>query len=256
MHHCRHICDTPYCHTRLLSEAPSCRDVRTRGRDQSHSADSPAQSRYRPTYRQQGYYYPYLTRLLEKNANLYFCVCTLGTTYLYLACEKQNLKLSRLLLESKASIQGHMPDGELRTHLLGYSMGEHTPVSLEFNFKSCLRSGRTLLLVACARGHLAAAKTLVDQKADVKAADNEGYGPIHLACLNRDLNMAKYFVESCKLDIEAISKQGKTALSLAREVKGEALVSYVEGVIVNGTGEISFVLYIAVLYNGVLVTIA
>ncbi|GAB5367670.1 hypothetical protein AAMO2058_001250700 [Amorphochlora amoebiformis] len=127
-----------------------------------------------------------------------------GTTYLYLACEKQNLKLSRLLLESKASIQGHMPDG------------------------------RTLLLVACARGHLAAAKTLVDQKADVKAADNEGYGPIHLACLNRDLNMAKYFVESCKLDIEAISKQGKTALSLAREVKGEALVSYVEGVIVNG----------------------
>ncbi|GAB5367673.1 hypothetical protein AAMO2058_001251000 [Amorphochlora amoebiformis] len=67
-----------------------------------------------------------------------------GTTSLCLACQNQNLKLSRLLLDSKASIQSHMPDG------------------------------RTLLLIACSRGHLPAAKALVDNKADVKAVDNKG----------------------------------------------------------------------------------
>eukprot|EP00954_Amorphochlora_amoebiformis_P019655 1333977-Amorphochlora_amoeboformis.AAC.1 len=34
-----------------------------------------------------------------------------GTTYLYLACENQNLPLVRLLLDSNASIQGLRPHG-------------------------------------------------------------------------------------------------------------------------------------------------
>ncbi|GAB5367671.1 hypothetical protein AAMO2058_001250800 [Amorphochlora amoebiformis] len=108
-----------------------------------------------------------------------------GTTYLYLAFQNQNLKLSRLLLDSKASIQGHMSDG------------------------------RTLLLFACSRGHLPAAKALVDHKANVKAVDNKGYGPLHLACLNGHLNMVKFLVESCKVDIKAVNEEGKTPLLVA-----------------------------------------
>eukprot|EP00954_Amorphochlora_amoebiformis_P028205 1390823-Amorphochlora_amoeboformis.AAC.1 len=81
-----------------------------------------------------------------------------------------------------------------------------------------------------------------------------GHGPLHLACLNRNLNVVMYLVETCKLDIRAVSKLGKieflsldfpadwmtfhligkTALSIARDVGREDVVSYIEGAIIKG----------------------
>ncbi|GAB5367666.1 hypothetical protein AAMO2058_001250300 [Amorphochlora amoebiformis] len=126
-----------------------------------------------------------------------------GNTLSHLACGNPNPKFIQLLMDAKASIETRRTDG------------------------------KTPFLVACGKGHVQVAECLVGARADVNATDSAGYGPLHVACLNRHLNMAKYLVETCKVDIEAVSKQGRTALFLAREAGQSDLVSFVEGVMVN-----------------------
>jgi len=67
----------------------------------------------------------------------------------------------------------------------------------------------------------------------LETADSNGYKPLHLACSNRHLNLAKFLVGECKANIEAVNKQGETALSLAREGGKPDIVSYVEAATVK-----------------------
>jgi ankyrin repeat protein len=64
-------------------------------------------------------------------------------------------------------------------------------------------------------GNLDVVKYLVEKGADVKAANNYGNTPLHLAADNCNLDIVKYLLEK-GADVKAANKVGNTPLHLAR----------------------------------------
>jgi hypothetical protein len=92
-------------------------------------------------------------------------------------------------------------------------------------------AGATLLHTAAANWNVAVAKFLVSRGADVNAADNWGWTPLHRAARdNSTVEVAKYLV-SQGADVNVRNKGGATPLDMARNVgKHPRVAAYLENI--------------------------
>ena len=58
-------------------------------------------------------------------------------------------------------------------------------------------------------------KQLAEEGADFNISDYRGRGPIHIAALNGNLQTIKFLVENTQLHLDAMDRDGKTALYYA-----------------------------------------
>ncbi|XP_034939909.1 putative ankyrin repeat protein RF_0580 [Chelonus insularis] len=93
-----------------------------------------------------------------------------GNTALHEATFRRNINTLKYLLEKNADVNAKNFDGRTPLHL----------ISLKYWDVNCIEC----------------IKTLIDHKADVNAVDKDLISPLHLACLNKNIAVAKYFIEN------------------------------------------------------------
>lgn len=74
------------------------------------------------------------------------------------------------------------------------------------------KGGESNLSYCCEKGNLEVLKFLVSKGADVK---KQKFSLMKISCQNGHLNLVKYFVESQKVDVNALSSRGETLLFTA-----------------------------------------
>ena len=86
--------------------------------------------------------------------------------------------------------------------------------------------GNTALGIAAANNHLAAFEALLDNGADLKLTNNQGWNALHIAAVNKRRGILKALFDHCELwdikfDVNARDKKGRTALMLLEEQGAE-----------------------------------
>lgn len=167
----------------------------------------------------------------------------LGRTPLLCAAEKGHALMVGNLLEEGASIHAVGTDGFGLLHLAAY-YGKASVISTVFLCATALGSqtkhqdenkqqvvdinarhpidGNTPLGIAAAHGHVAAFEALLDNGADLKATNHQGWNALHTAAFNKKRGLFKVLFDHCELwdikfDVNAQDQKGRTALMLLEE---------------------------------------
>jgi ankyrin repeat protein len=86
---------------------------------------------------------------------------------------------------------------------------------------------QTLLMIACKAKANKIVGQLINKKADVEAADDEGFRALHHAVLHNNLEALKCLVEKGNgVDINAVTKDRNTALHIAAERGFDGVAMY------------------------------
>ncbi|MCJ1454378.1 hypothetical protein MMC28_004731 [Mycoblastus sanguinarius] len=201
-----------------------------------------------------------LTRL--KSENVAFDLeakNNLGRTPLLCAVEKGHALMVEYLLDEGASIHAVGTDGFGLLHLAAY-YGKASVISTVFLSAKALGTqteyqvkqqlvidvntghpidGNTPLGIAAAHGHLAAFEALLDNDADLKKTNHQGWNALHIAALNKKRGVLKALFDHCELwniefDVNARDKKGRTALMLLEEQGAEnGIVKYIAKMLIG-----------------------
>ena len=171
----------------------------------------------------------------------------LGRTPLLCAAENGHALMVGHLLDEGASIHAVGTDGFGLLHLAAY-YGKASVISTVFLCATALGSqtkhseenkqqvvdidarhpidGNTPLGIAAAHGHAAAFEALLDNGADLKASNHQGWNALHIAAVNKKRGIFKVLFDHCELwgiefDVNARDRKGRTALMLLEEQGAE-----------------------------------
>ncbi|XP_070550397.1 death-associated protein kinase 1-like [Ptychodera flava] len=140
-----------------------------------------------------------------------------GKTPLHLAVAENNDVITRLLLASKASIDVEDKNGKTPLHL---AVAENNDVITRLLLASKAsidvedKSGRTPLHLAVANNRDAITRLLLESKASIAVQDINGKTPLHLAVAeNNDVITRLLLASKASIDVE--DKDGETAASIA-----------------------------------------
>ena len=75
--------------------------------------------------------------------------------------------------------------------------------------------GNTPILLAASHNQLSACKYLISQNANIKATNRLGRTALHMACATGSTKVAKYFIETCKMNLNQTDNEGNTPLHRA-----------------------------------------
>ena len=178
----------------------------------------------------------------------------LGRTPLLCATEAGHALMVGHLLDEGASIDAVGTDGFGLLHLAAY-YGKASVISTVFLYAKPLDDrkeqhvidinarqpvdGNTALGIAAARNHLAAFTALLDNGADVKQTNNQGWNALHIAAVNKRRGIFKALFDHCELwdiqiDVNARDKKGRTALMLLEEQGAEkGMVNFIKKMLVE-----------------------
>jgi len=152
-----------------------------------------------------------------------------GNLPIHQACESGNLAMVQAVLKvAPTSIHARNQGGSTPLRLAssrGHEDAEHEEVML-FLIARCRDGeqedinaqdggGITPLWIASSKGHANGVDALLKAKADVTIPDHQGYFPLHIACQEGRLNIAKKLVTLAPATINAPNKNGDTPLHLA-----------------------------------------
>ena len=166
----------------------------------------------------------------------------LGRSPLLCAAEKGHALMVGRLLDEGANIHAAGTDGFGLLHLAAY-YGKASVISTVFFRAEVPGSpnnqeenkqhyvdvnahhpidGNTPLGIAAANGHLAAFEMLLNNRANLKATNYQGWNALHIATVNKKISILKALFDHCKtwgtkFDINARDKMGRTALMLLEE---------------------------------------
>ena len=165
----------------------------------------------------------------------------LGRTPLLCATQAGHALMVGHLLDRGASIDAVGIDGFGLLHLAAY-YGKASVIStvflhakplddrkkqhvIDINVRQSI-DGNTALGIAAARNHLAAFERLLDNGADWKQTNNQGWNALHIAAVNKRRGIFKALFDHCELwdikfDVNARDKKGRTALMLLEEQGAE-----------------------------------
>ena len=87
-------------------------------------------------------------------------------------------------------------------------------------------NGRTPLFVACFKGHVGAARLLLDKGADVNRAV-KNWTPLYVACLAGHVDVAQLLLER-SAEIDRADEDGETPLDVAKSQGHDAVVALLE----------------------------
>ena len=154
-------------------------------------------------------------RLISEGADLN--VQVIGKSPLHLAIEKDELEMSRLLIEHGADVNAEDDLGSAPLHGANYSdnvdlakfLIEH---GANVNAEDDL--GSTPLHGASYSGNVDLAKLLIEHGANVSAENESGSTPLHGASYSGNVDLAKLFIEH-GANVNAAAKSGDTPLHSA-----------------------------------------
>ncbi len=84
----------------------------------------------------------------------------------------------------------------------------------------------TPLHYAAQQGHVEIVRLLCDRGADVESRDNRRWRPLHEAAMNGRISVLKELIEVRNAEINARIDNGRTALSLARQLNKPDVAAY------------------------------
>lgn len=107
-------------------------------------------------------------------------------TILFNACKDGNIKVLKEALVNEADVNVQL-DSDCTPLIMACGTNQEAAVRILLETGKCKLEladarGRTALLVACGIGNIETVKLLLKNKADVKAADNNGSLPLIAAC--------------------------------------------------------------------------
>ncbi len=159
---------------------------------------------------------------------------SIGRTPLLCATQAGHALMVGHLLDQGASIDAVGTDGFGLLHLAAY-YGKASVISTVFLYAKPLDDrkeqhvidinfrlpiyGDTALGIAAACNHLAVFEALLDNGADLKPTNNQGWNALHIAAVNKRRGIFKALFNHCELwdikfDVNARDKKGRTALML------------------------------------------
>jgi uncharacterized protein len=154
----------------------------------------------------------------------------LGETLLYVAAEKGQVDMARLLIAKGANAKALTPNGETVLHAA--AMIESTALTTELvqagaEINAVNRDGETALYWAALTGTFLAVKALADAGADLNVQDARlGNTALHAAVSHDDIVLIHYLLsKNVRTDIR--NNQGLTALELA-QARGRGSVKLFE----------------------------
>ena len=138
---------------------------------------------------------------------------------LFLAAEKGQLDVVRLLLDNKAQIEAK--DSKARTPLsVAAGEGQKEVVELLLNNKAQIevkdRNERTPISLAAEKGHKGVAELLLEKKAITEAKDSKARTPLSVAAGEGQKNVVELLLEN-NAEIEVKDRNERTPISLAAE---------------------------------------
>jgi ankyrin repeat protein len=84
----------------------------------------------------------------------------------------------------------------------------------------------TLLHIACTSGKLEVVKLLIDNGADISAANLDGFTPLHIACSHGKLEVDNFLVGN-GADISAVDDYGDTPLHFLNGKQRKEIEDYI-----------------------------
>ena len=171
-----------------------------------------------------------------------------GRTPLYIACQQGHVDAARLLLERGAAFKD---DGsafcegdtvEARYQGQKYYPGKISRDCGEGKYDIAYDDGdkeegvdarlirkQTLspLYAACEKGHVDAARLLLDKGAEVNPADEDGATPLFIACQEGHVDAARLLLDN-GAEVDRATNDGRTPLSIAKQQGHSAVVALLE----------------------------
>lgn len=99
-----------------------------------------------------------------------------------------------------------------------------TDCKVDINLKQTKRAKYTPFHIAVRNGFLELAKELKKISTEVDKPNDYGSHPIHMAAKSGSVEMIKYFLDECKIDIDLKEDNGKTPIQIAAEYNRKELV--------------------------------
>jgi len=148
-----------------------------------------------------------------------------GNTLLMIAARGGHLPLVRFLVERKASVARRSPHGD--TALMFASLKGHLEIArflVDSGAPVNDEEGWAPLHYAAFEGGSALIKYLIGKGADKDGLAPNGYTPLMLAAMNRQLESARALLEQ-DVDLSLRNPKGQTALGIAKETNNEEMVT-------------------------------
>lgn len=157
--------------------------------------------------------------LLDKKANVNI-VNKKGETALMNACLNSTPKVVSALIERGANVNAVDQDGDTALLCTCYNQCAESALllldkKLGTNINSANKRGETALIVACMRSQVEIASKLIECRADVTAADEDGDTALHWAADKGLPYVVAQLLDEEKVDCSVVNKKGQSALLLA-----------------------------------------
>lgn len=115
--------------------------------------------------------------------------------------------------------------GNLEIIRIVYEEFGHPYMGVEECYPNC--AGETPFLLACAGGHIATAKYLLEHGTNPFAVDAHGCNAVFNAVCSGNVELTRFLIETCKIAWQGFTWEGTSAIQFAEKCGNPAMYEYI-----------------------------